>query len=252
MFDAESYVTALRAAVTHAELNGLLAEIAKALDFDFYDLSFHVDEPDTLGLASTSTFPPPWPKFRTEPDTFYRTQFGALCELAVAGYSLGYAAANVKLGRAERKVMLMARKCGIGDAYVVPVRFSLGLAGSASFGVQSGAILPAQSLPAAHYLGVAAMEASVRISSLKPKADQPIASGPAALSPRQKECLALVARGRSDAEIGDALGLSKDTVHKHIQTAMRRMKVNTRAQLVARALLTAQLSPIKLALNRED
>jgi DNA-binding CsgD family transcriptional regulator len=54
--------------------------------------------------------------------------------------------------------------------------------------------------------------------------------------------VALVAQGKSDWEIGQLLGISDSTVHKHIEDAKRRFGVSTRIQLVVRSLHEARLS----------
>jgi DNA-binding CsgD family transcriptional regulator len=46
----------------------------------------------------------------------------------------------------------------------------------------------------------------------------------------------LVAKGKSDWEIGQLLGLKEDTVTEHIEEARRRYDVKRRVQLVVRAV----------------
>lgn len=55
------------------------------------------------------------------------------------------------------------------------------------------------------------------------------------LSPRQIECLELIAGGKTDWEIGKILCLSPNTVHEYIEGARRRYGVRTRSQLVLAA-----------------
>jgi DNA-binding CsgD family transcriptional regulator len=55
------------------------------------------------------------------------------------------------------------------------------------------------------------------------------------LSPRQAECLRLVARDRGAKEIGLLLGISDETVEAHIKTALRKLGSNSRF-IAARAL----------------
>ena len=62
------------------------------------------------------------------------------------------------------------------------------------------------------------------------------------MTPRQLDCVMLVAQGKSDWEIGQVLGISESTVHKHIEDAKRRFGVCTRVQLVVRSLFDSQLS----------
>lgn len=59
---------------------------------------------------------------------------------------------------------------------------------------------------------------------------------PAGLSPREVEAVALVARGRTDAQIGEVLGISTATAHEHVERAKRRLETHTRAELAAVAV----------------
>lgn len=56
---------------------------------------------------------------------------------------------------------------------------------------------------------------------------------PTALTPRQREIAALVAAGRTNAEIGGALGISGETVRNHLAMVMARLRMANRAQLAA-------------------
>jgi DNA-binding NarL/FixJ family response regulator len=54
----------------------------------------------------------------------------------------------------------------------------------------------------------------------------------AALTPRERELVTLVARGRSNAEIAAALTISTATVKTHVNRAMAKLGARDRAQLV--------------------
>ncbi len=56
------------------------------------------------------------------------------------------------------------------------------------------------------------------------------------MSSRQLECLVLVARGKSDWEAGQILGISAETVHRHVEATRMKLGVRRRTQLVAKAL----------------
>jgi LuxR family quorum-sensing system transcriptional regulator CciR len=56
---------------------------------------------------------------------------------------------------------------------------------------------------------------------------------PAALTPREIECVRLIARGLSDVKAGEALGISGATVHEHAERAKRKLDAGNRAELVA-------------------
>lgn len=62
------------------------------------------------------------------------------------------------------------------------------------------------------------------------------------LSNRERQCLELVAQGKSDWVAGKLLGISERTVHNHIERAKRRLGVTTRVQAIMHALASGQIS----------
>jgi DNA-binding CsgD family transcriptional regulator len=69
----------------------------------------------------------------------------------------------------------------------------------------------------------------MRLQALSPMA----AARAGVLSPRERDCLAFVAQGFSDAEIAERLSLTRSTVHFYIEKAKRKLGARTRAQAVA-------------------
>lgn len=61
------------------------------------------------------------------------------------------------------------------------------------------------------------------------------------LTPRERECIAFIAEGRSDGAIADILSLSELTVITHVQNAKRKLGAKTRAQAIAIAFLRGLL-----------
>jgi DNA-binding CsgD family transcriptional regulator len=62
---------------------------------------------------------------------------------------------------------------------------------------------------------------------------------PAGLTPREIDCLKLIATGFSDARAGEALGIRAATVHEHAERAKRKLDAHNRAELVALATALA-------------
>ncbi|MBE3553237.1 MAG: response regulator transcription factor [Kyrpidia tusciae] len=56
------------------------------------------------------------------------------------------------------------------------------------------------------------------------------------LTPREREILGLIARGRSNREIAEALTISENTVKNHLKNIMAKLDVKNRAQLAALAV----------------
>jgi LuxR family quorum-sensing system transcriptional regulator CciR len=140
-----------------------------------------------------------------------------------------------------------AHAAGVGAAVTVPIHrardadqggsYSI-FAGCCSFMMKTGIPLPLSSLAAAHYVGALAFDAA---ENLRQAQTGTALRGPQ-LTPRQRDCVVLVAQGKSDWEIGQLLGISESTVHKHIEDAKRRFAVSTRIQLVVRSLFDARLT----------
>ncbi len=64
------------------------------------------------------------------------------------------------------------------------------------------------------------------------RADSP----PPSLTQRERQILRLIAHGRSNNEIGEALFISPETVRTHVRRAMGKLSAGTRAHAVAEAL----------------
>jgi len=154
------------------------------------------------------------------------------------------------LSDAQQEYLSDAVAAGVGAAVCVPIhrprpaneagsysRF----AGLCSFLMRNGMALPLESLAAAHYIGAQAFDASERLRHVAAQPD-PFRRVTPRLTPRQRDCVVLVAQGKSDWEIGRLLGISESTVHKHIEDAKRRFGVSTRIQLVVRSLFDAKLT----------
>jgi LuxR family quorum-sensing system transcriptional regulator CciR len=153
----------------------------------------------------------------------------------------------VALSPAQSGFLDSIHVAGVGAAVTVPIHrardadqggsYSV-FAGCCSFLMKAGVPLPLSSLAAAHYVGALAFDTA---ESLRARQSQEAPRGPQ-LTPRQRDCVVLVAQGKSDWEIGQLLGISESTVHKHIEDAKRRFCVSTRIQLVVRSLFDARLS----------
>ena len=68
------------------------------------------------------------------------------------------------------------------------------------------------------------------LSDLAPPGQDPISR----LSPRQQQVLACLLEGDSEQQIALRLGLTRHTAHQYVKAVYRRLKVSTRAELMAR------------------
>ena len=59
--------------------------------------------------------------------------------------------------------------------------------------------------------------------------------GPA-ITPREREIVALIAKGSANKEIGHALGIAEDTVKQHVSRILQKLSVKDRAQAATEAI----------------
>ncbi|MER6558792.1 response regulator transcription factor [Streptomyces sp. NPDC001027] len=78
---------------------------------------------------------------------------------------------------------------------------------------------------------------------LRSPSGPPAVGGPEGLSEREREVLALVARGLTNAEIGETLGLSPLTAKTHVSRIMGKLGARDRAQLVIVAYESGLVTP---------
>jgi DNA-binding CsgD family transcriptional regulator len=80
-----------------------------------------------------------------------------------------------------------------------------------------------------HAIELASYALLNRLQSLAPAKAK---KGPS-LSDRERDCLAFVAQGMSDADIAEKLGIAQSTAHFYIEKAKQKLGAKTRAQAVA-------------------
>jgi LuxR family quorum-sensing system transcriptional regulator CciR len=104
--------------------------------------------------------------------------------------------------------------------------------------VERGRHLPRENSAALQTVATFGFEAARRLS----RQTEAAWTRPPPLTERQRECLILSARGKSDTVIGQLLDLSPRTVNCYMEEAKRRYGVATRAQLIAGALYASEIS----------
>lgn len=142
-----------------------------------------------------------------------------------------------RLTRSQEEVLTEAARYGLAHGYTVPLLLSWTpgrFRASCSLIPDSGSIDPAsyvvaEVLASDLYLFASGIHAPWLTTSR------------VVLTPRQRQCLALVAQGKSDWAIGRILDMSPSTAHFHIENAKRRIGVATRQQAAMYAFMTGQL-----------
>ena len=140
----------------------------------------------------------------------------------------------------QRQTLQRGRDHGLGGGFTVSMPIPGGP--TAAFTVarsETGEVNDEEKV-AVRAIGTIALEQSRRLLHLdtRPKIKP--------LTARQRECTALVAQGKTDWEIGQIIGISRDTVHEYIEAARKKFDVRTRPQLVLAAFRSGELGELEL------
>lgn len=242
--DVQQFIDEAKQLTSFAELEASLHGASEALGFKYFALMHHVDDPLVFNAAHVSNYPAAWVEMVAERKYWTDDPVAAACQRTLAGFAWSDLPQLLPLSSQQLEILAGARQAGLGEGFTIPANIPGELSGSVSFGAELGKSLPHKSLAHAHYLGCFAYEAARRLA----KANGVALASPS-LTTRQFDCVIMIARGKSDFEAARELGLSPDTVHQHVKTAMKRFQVRSRAQLVVHALFSSHIT-FKDVLNR--
>lgn len=139
----------------------------------------------------------------------------------------------IALSSVQRDMLGESRRAGLGEGFTVPLHGPAGMTVSCSFVTAPAQPLPVDALLAAECVAHSASAVAMRL--VGPDAWR------ARLTPRQRECVALMAQGKTDWEIGRILGLSEESVTKYLNAARRRFGVARRTQLALAAIACGEI-----------
>jgi LuxR family quorum-sensing system transcriptional regulator CciR len=219
------------------ELGILLGEVTRELGFDYFALLHHASVGSLKpGLIRIDTYPDGW-----EAEIVERGWLGAdpvhhACLRTNIGFAWFELAGLVPPDRKSEAMLERARQFGIGEGFTVPVSVPGEPIGSCSFAMRLGADLPVERLLCAEQIGAHAFRAARRLH------DYPAAARCPHLSRRERQCVRLLAAGKTDWEIAVILGISVETAHQYVKRARAAYDVVSRAQLVACGLRDALVS----------
>ncbi|MBO9712506.1 LuxR family transcriptional regulator [Sphingomonas sp.] len=213
-----------------SDLDRLLGAAAAELGFRYHALVQH-GRPARAADARLALldYPGSWQE-RFDTDGLYEIDpVQRACRTQLVGFAWSELGKLIRLTPKQRQVLEESRRHGIGEGFTVPIHLPGERAASCSFATRAGTALPARNLMAAQLVGQFGFEVSRRITRAR-------ATAAGHLSPRQRECVLLMAQGKSDWEIGRILELSEETVTKYLNAARSRFDVARRTQLAIMAL----------------
>lgn len=224
-------------------LDDVLGDICRQLRCEFFALTHHVD---FLGAPHAGlrvhNYPEEWAHW------FDAQRLGIADPVHRASQrtSAGFYWREMTSGRAlppqDRLVFARARQHGIGDGLTIPAHVPGDAHGSCSFAWRRGETPTPGALFFAQSIANFAFEAARRLHG-------PSQSRRPVLTDRQRECLLWAARGKTDWEIAQIMGIRHFTVVEHIRNARIRYDAATRGMLIVRALFDGSLHFGDIALH---
>ena len=240
--DVQVFIDRSREAKTSDELHGLLQEISREMGFDYFALLHHVDlrkyNPQngrviTSEFIALSDYPQHWVDQYVSNEVVNLDPVLLASQRTNVGFGWDQIPGLISFTEAHRQIVEATRHAGIGDGFTVPANVPGELSGSCNFAVKTGGQAPRGNFSMAQLVGSFAFQAARNIVA-RSRGMLPFAR--VELTERQLECVVLVARGKSDWEIGKILNISEETVKQHIANARERYDVPKRMQVVLRAL----------------
>ncbi len=240
---AQEFAEAVDRASHLEELAGLIEVVAREMGFDYFALSHHVDIPRAPQPAiRIHNYPAEWI------DYFDAHQLGPSDPVHRASQQTNVLFPWARVGEmiplTSRDVAILerARRAGLHDGVTVPAHVPGESAGSCSFAI-------ATARPPLHYdriafiqlAGAIAFDGARRLSGIRS-----LVGVRPRLTDRQRDCIHWAARGKSDWEIAQILGISHETAIQHGKQARDRYGVVKRAQLTVHALFDGTVSFVDL------
>jgi LuxR family transcriptional regulator, quorum-sensing system regulator CciR len=242
MHEIQQFVDASRASTTMEELENHLAAIVRDMGFDFYALMQRLDLRlhDRNTVVALENYPDCFAELFVTSGLYRIDPVLIASERSVAAFEWSQVPSMIDLSSDQRWILETGAREGLSDGYTIPFHVPGEASGSCTFAVRPGRPLPRANLIMARIIGTFAFEAAYSIAQSKRAGDN--SRTRTKLTNRQLQCIELVAKGKSDWEIGQILNLKEATVRGHVEDARTKYNVKRRVQLVLRAIQDGHLS----------
>ena len=237
LFVAESFELAIRDILSLRDLSDALAECAQAMGFRYFALTHHVDFAIEGGSAlRLHNYPSFWEEWFDERALGRFDPIHRASHVVSNGFCWSEVPNLIQLTKGDKAILAEAADKGIGDGFTVPAHVPGEYNGSCSFAVGAGQFFPREVAMIAQLVGGLAFEAARRISQPRRAVTHGLP-----MTDRQRDCVLWAARGKTDWEIAQILGVSHETVIQHLKHARERYGVQNRAHLAVMALFDGSI-----------
>ncbi|SLK08780.1 helix-turn-helix transcriptional regulator [Novosphingobium mathurense] len=224
---------------SQAELASGLEACALELGFSYFALLHHVDlRKHWQRMIRIDNYPAGWTERFIGSRLFLEDPVFCASLMTNIGFPWDSIGKLIRVSRTQRQILEAARREGLNCGFTVPAHIPGEAHGSCSFACASARTFSHDCMLAAQLVGSFAFQAARRICCAR----CPLRLQAVQLTPRQRDCVELVAQGKTDWEIAMILGLKEDSVTKVVDAARRRYDVANRTELVVAALFDGQIS----------
>lgn len=245
LFDlTQSFIERCERAAPVEELATSFQSAIELMGFRYFACCSHVNPGNPPRRAVVlHNYPNEWVRYFAEQDLHARDPVFAHAELNILPFYWDAPAFNAALKSSQRQMLLDAQSFCIAHGYTVPIHLPwiTGALRASCSVVPDLEKVGARVHPAVQIMSTY-LYASIAYQAGVQGAREAASGGGTFLRARERECLELAARGKSDWEISQLLGISEHTVHKHVEAAKRRLGVSTRVQAIVWAAQRLEIS----------
>lgn len=219
-------------------LTAVLENVSKQMGFRYFALTHHVEMArDGAKVGRIHNYPSQWAAYHDKNALGISDPVHRASHTSCAGFLWSDMETMIPLTSEDRRILALSREYGVGDGFTVPANVPGESSGSCSFANATDIPVDEATLPLAQLVGILAFERARRCWGIRS-----FEKCPPRLTDRQRDCLLWVGRGKSDWEIGHILGITEDTVDRHLTNARERYGAPKRTVLLVRALFDGTLS----------
>ena len=236
--DISAFEQLAKSTKTFDHLSSLLDALVKELGFRWFALLHNVDLVQRSKKAiMLTTYPVRWLDEIIETRLYLDDPIHSACAKTSSGLTWDRIEEFITLSPHQALILQKGRDHGLNSGFTMPIRMQEEPEAVFTIARSTTTAMTSEDVLAARLVGTVAFDQARAILG-----DEGIVYKPVPLSPRQLDCIALVAQGKSDWEIAQILSLGRDTVHEYVEGARRRYGVRRRTQLVLRAVRDGHLN----------
>ena len=247
--DVEQFIDTVRHIRTPKGLEKLLSDVAVDMGFEIVTMFQHVDlariDPALTHmrrgeLVGITTAPLSWSEYYRDHNFVAVDPRVLATRRTAAPFQTSEIGRIIQLSSMQRVVIESQARANLGEGFTIPLHFPGEPSASCTFSRWCGRPLPSQNFAMAHWIANSAFQAGRTI--LQNARRQSEQAKPTRLTERQLQCTILVGRGLSEHAIARKLGISYETVKRHLKEARTAYGVTKSVQLVVNSLHDGQIT----------